>query len=137
MTKTIGIDRILDTIPIRHKDDLLKGNVCTDWLSLEVDRQIGQILLNDERRRFAKPRRSDIYRACLKRGLQILSTKTVEEIRQLSLSWKDKTRKMPCGFDDADNLELFKLRQQTGIRRDVHLRRLAIKLGCDSIFAGE
>ena len=125
---------ILNKIPIRKKEQLLEGNICTAWLPLDVDRRIGQILLDDERPRQKKPRRSDIYRHCLKEGLKVLKGMSVEQIRQADANWTAECRKMPCGFDIADNVEIYKLRQKTGIRRDLRIRRLAIRIGCELLF---
>jgi hypothetical protein len=130
MTET----NILDSIPVRRKEYLLEGNVCTDWLPVSVERRAKHILADDERSRFEKPRLSDIYRAYFKEGVKILSGMDVAEIKRMDADWSEECRKMASGFDSDDNLALFSIGQQSGIRRDSRLRRIAVKLGCDSLF---
>jgi hypothetical protein len=130
MTET----NILNGIPVRAQKALLEGNVCTDWLPVSVERRAKHLLADDERSRFEKPRLSDIYRACFKEGVKILSRMDVTEIKRMDADWAEECRKMASGFDSADNLALFAIGQKAGIRRDSRLRRIAVKLGCDSLF---
>jgi hypothetical protein len=131
---------ILDGIPVRDKDKLLDGCVGTYWLPASVERRVRMLKADSDRNQHATPRFTDFYRACFKEGVKILSEMDAAEIQAIDKNWEtdpnwsEECRKTPCGFDESDNLALFVIGQQTNIKRDSRLRRIAVKLGCDSLF---